>query len=115
MMRIVIFRNAKDELVLQEERLSKLPPGNGDQRRKALRNGWQPGWIKCGQPTALDQTTFGQLELLPALGLLPEPPEIAPALEIAVIAPHWVELQRRADSIAAERENYNFCLESGLL
>jgi len=48
--RIVIFEK-NGRVVFQLERLSKAPSGNGAERRKAIRSGWHPEWVKSGQPS----------------------------------------------------------------
>ena len=49
MNRLVIFEK-NGQLVSQPERLTSNPSGNGAQRRKAIKSGWQPSWVKTGQP-----------------------------------------------------------------
>jgi hypothetical protein len=53
MNRLMIFAK-NEQVIVQPERLQTNPPGNGAQRRKALKSGWQPSWVKTGQPSILD-------------------------------------------------------------
>jgi hypothetical protein len=50
MNRLVIFEK-NEQLVSQPERLTVRPSGNGAQRRKQIKSGWQSSWVKTGQPT----------------------------------------------------------------
>lgn len=64
MNRIVIERNKLGELVFQLQHLSKMPSGNGGERRKQLRSGWHPEWINSGRPTT-EMPPMENVELLP--------------------------------------------------
>jgi hypothetical protein len=55
--RIVIFER-NGQLVRMHERLADRPSGNGAQRRKAIKSGWQPSWVKMGQPTPFNPPDF---------------------------------------------------------
>lgn len=123
MNRVTIFLNARGEVVAQAERLAKAPSGNGDQRRKQMRNGWQPTWIPAGRPAPLTAGAvcdalpehYSDVQLAFALGSLPEPPEIAAAREIAEDAEGRVEFERAVRDELAAIENRRFCAESGLV
>lgn len=106
MNRTTYFLNAVGAPVVQEERLSRRPSGNAQQRNKQLRNGWQPTWVKTGQLCAVT---------LPPMGTLPAPPEIAAAMEIADYASGSVEFERAMRVGIQQQEEQQFCLESGLL
>jgi len=43
-MRTEIYINAKGQIVEERQALSKHPDGNAQQRKKAIRSGWQPSW-----------------------------------------------------------------------
>jgi hypothetical protein len=68
------------QVLVEQQRLSKRPSGNADQRKKQLKHGWQPSWVKCA-PAELKLNISQDLGFLP-LGTLPEPPEIEAAREI---------------------------------
>lgn len=53
MNRTVIFEKDGNTFI-QTERLPLRPSGSGSDRRKALKSGWKPDWVKAGQPTKLD-------------------------------------------------------------
>lgn len=84
-MRTVISAGPEGTILVQREALSKHPSGNGAQRKKQLKHGWQPTWGPCGQPTDLETFIGGQesenFNFQP-LGFLEEPTEIAAAREI---------------------------------
>lgn len=114
MNRITLFRNSKDEVVVQQERLQKQPSGNGDQRRKQLRNGWVPSWVPTGRPQLFTAFRNDTITVM-ATGCLPEPEEIAPALDLARIAPFQVEWEIALEEERRRLANFEFALESGLL
>ena len=89
MNRIVIFEK-NGEVMAQREHLSKQPSGNGDQRRKQIRNGWQPEWVRESAPQKMQEKGLPVIAAdirIYAMGMQPVPPEIAAALKLAAA---WV-------------------------
>lgn len=87
MNRIVIFEK-NGEVMAQREHLSKQPSGNGDQRRKQIRNGWKPEWVRESQPQKMQEKGLPVIAAdirIYAMGMQPQPPEIAAALKLAAV------------------------------
>lgn len=84
MNRIVIFEK-NGEVMAQREHLSKQPSGNGDQRRKQIRNGWKPEWVRESPPQKMQEKGLPVIAAdirIYAMGMQPQPPEIAAALSL---------------------------------
>ena len=63
--RITIYRDKNDKLLMQRERLTKQPAGSSAERRKALKSGWQPDWVKAGQPaSATVEPIYSDVEIV---------------------------------------------------
>lgn len=64
MNRITIFE--RNGLVFcQLEHLSKQPSGNGAQRRKQIKSGWKPEWVKAGQSVPFTAFRNDTVTILP--------------------------------------------------
>lgn len=116
MNRVVIFAKG-NQVMMQHEHLQKHPSGNGDQRRKQMRNGWKPEWVKSAQPTEIDELALfnSGIQIMPGMNMLSPAPEIAEAAMIAALAERAIEDSAADREICRQLEEREFCHSSGLI
>lgn len=128
MNRITVFE--KDGLTyVQKEHEAKNPPGDAAQRRKALKSGWKPSFVKDGQPIVFEEDIHDSFHHLPnadvvflPLGAVASNPAYQEALaliEAGQAIALWADGFVARDAARAEKieriYEAEFCRKSGLV